>query len=128
MVCGNIYGSPPQTLSHLVTASEPVTTTRSDVARSSLDEEELLSCITERHEPGATIRPGQLEKSTQSGFSITMAVTRSSRTPSYTSYSKKVKPCHVHNEPPANSPKSISIEPRPPRYRISFSPSRTQKT
>ncbi|KNB04459.1 hypothetical protein FOXG_19723 [Fusarium oxysporum f. sp. lycopersici 4287] len=45
-----------------------------------------------------------------------MAVTRSSRTPSSTSYSKKVKPCHVHNESPTNSPKSISIEPRPPRY------------
>ncbi|KAH7231278.1 uncharacterized protein BKA55DRAFT_582133 [Fusarium redolens] len=45
-----------------------------------------------------------------------MAVTRSSRTPSSTSYSKNVKPCHIHNEPPANSFKSISIEPKPRRY------------
>ncbi|KAH7191076.1 hypothetical protein DER44DRAFT_849736 [Fusarium oxysporum] len=65
----------------------------------------------ERHEPGSTIRPGQLEKSTQPGLSTRMAVTRSSRTSSSTSYSKNVNPCDVHNQPPANLFKSISTEP-----------------
>ncbi|KAK7575217.1 hypothetical protein V3481_017181 [Fusarium oxysporum f. sp. vasinfectum] len=45
-----------------------------------------------------------------------MAVTRSSRTSSSTLYSKEVQTYHVHNEPPANSFQSISIEPGPRRY------------
>ncbi|EXK23625.1 hypothetical protein FOMG_19614 [Fusarium oxysporum f. sp. melonis 26406] len=65
-----------QTLSHLVTASEPVTTTRSGVTRSSVDKEELLSCVTERHEPGPTITQAQLEKSTQSRWQSPEALGR----------------------------------------------------
>ncbi|KAF5978857.1 hypothetical protein FCOIX_5620 [Fusarium coicis] len=90
--------------------------TGSRVTRSSLDEETLFSCSAEPHEPGSTIRPGQLEKPTQPGLLTGMAVTRSSCTPSSTSDSKNVKPCHVHNEPPPNSFKPISIEPRTQRY------------
>ncbi|EXK78028.1 hypothetical protein FOQG_17276 [Fusarium oxysporum f. sp. raphani 54005] len=58
------------------TASEPVTTTRSGVTRSSVDKEELLSCVTERHEPGPTIAQGQLEKSTQSRWQSPEALGR----------------------------------------------------
>ncbi|EXK76488.1 hypothetical protein FOQG_18773 [Fusarium oxysporum f. sp. raphani 54005] len=45
-----------------------------------------------------------------------MAVTRSSRTSSSTSYSKNVNPCDVHNQPPANLFKSISTEQGSRRY------------
>ncbi|KAH7471915.1 hypothetical protein FOMA001_g12934 [Fusarium oxysporum f. sp. matthiolae] len=45
-----------------------------------------------------------------------MAVTRSSRTSSSTSYSKNVESCDVHNQQPADLFKSISTKPRSRRY------------